>query len=164
MKYLLICILATLISTSKAQPIQSATADELVEKLAQPFSNTRSLTARNLIPQAKIVDLLIQFEFDSSRLKPDSKPILDALVSALKNDKLKDTPFLIEGHTDAKGTKEYNQTLSVRRANSVVEYLTQQGIEEDRLNALGKGCSELYKTDQPYAMENRRVRIISQPK
>jgi hypothetical protein len=41
------------------------------------------------------VDLLIQFEFDSSRLKPDSKPILDALVSALKNDKLKDTPFLI---------------------------------------------------------------------
>jgi hypothetical protein len=107
--------------------------------------------------------MIIQFEFDSSKIKTESKPILDSLAGALKNDRLKDIPFLVEGHTDAKGTAAYNQALSVRRADAIVDYLTQQGIEPQRLKANGKGFSELLLTDKPFAMENRRVRVSTIP-
>jgi outer membrane protein OmpA-like peptidoglycan-associated protein len=146
-----------------AQAVSTATPEELIEKLSTPYSTSRSLTARNLAPQAKSVDLVIQFEFDSAKLKNESKPLLDSLASALKSDRLKDMPFIVEGHTDAKGTESYNQNLSLKRANSVVEYMVQQGVEIDRLKPQGKGFSELLMPDRPYAMENRRVRITSQP-
>lgn len=161
MKSIFYALLFLNLSTVFAQPVSTATSDELIDKLSTPYSSTRSL--RNLKPQPKSVDLVIQFEFDSAKLKPESKPLLDSLASALKSDRLKDMPFLVEGHTDAKGTFEYNQNLSLKRANSVVEYLAQQGISADRLQPQGKGFSELLMPDKPLAMENRRVRITSQP-
>lgn len=143
-----------------AQSLSSATSNELVDKLAPPpATQTRSL--RNLTPAPRNVDLVIQFDFDSAKIKSESKPLLDTLADAMKNDRLKTVQFQIEGHTDAKGTAEYNQTLSLNRANAVVEYLSSQGIETDRLKAEGKGFSELLIPTKPYAMENRRVRVTA---
>ena len=161
MKFPIFFLLSAFIATAQAQPLKSATTEELIEKLAEPYSNSRSLTPRNLNIQPRSVDMMIQFEFDSSKIKAESKPILDSLAGALKNDRLKDVPFLVEGHTDAKGTVGYNQALSIRRANSGVEYLTQQGIEAERLKPIGKGFAELFVSDKPFAMENRRVRITT---
>ena len=163
MKFLILLLLSAFFAMAQAQPLKSATTEELIEKLAEPYSNSRSLTTRNLSLQPRSVDMIIQFEFDSSKIKTESKPILDSLAGALKNDRLKDMPFLVEGHTDANGTSEYNQALSVRRANAVVDYLTQRGIEAQRLKAEGKGFSELLLTDKPFAMENRRVRVSTIP-
>jgi hypothetical protein len=112
-----------------------------------------------LEPQPRSLDLVIQFEFDSAKLKSESKPLLDNLSTALKSDRLKSIQFKVEGHTDAKGTEAYNQALSLKRANAVVEYMTQQGIEAERLKAEGKGFAELLVPEKPLAMENRRVRI-----
>jgi outer membrane protein OmpA-like peptidoglycan-associated protein len=159
MRNLSLFILSALSFLAQAQPIKSATSDELIEKLAVPFANTRSLTARNLEPQPRSLDLVIQFEFDSAKLKPESKPLLNNLSMALKSERLKSIQFKVEGHTDAKGTEAYNQTLSLKRANAVVEYMTQQGIETERLKAEGKGFAELLIPEKPLAMENRRVRI-----
>jgi outer membrane protein OmpA-like peptidoglycan-associated protein len=163
MKLILFILSLVTMVAAQSQPAKSLSTDELIEKLAVPYSNSRSLTSRNLVPQPKSVDLVIQFEFDSAKVKAESKPQLDSLAAALKSDRLKDMPFLVEGHTDAKGSAEYNQNLSLKRANSVVEYLAQQGVESDRLRAEGKGFNELLFPDKPLAMENRRVRITSIP-
>jgi len=159
MKHFSFLLLSALSFLAQAQPVKSATSEELIERLAVPFANTRSLTARNLEPQPRSLDLVIQFEFDSAKLKSESKPLLDNLSTALKSDRLKSIQFKVEGHTDAKGTEAYNQNLSLKRANAVVDYMTQQGIEADRLKAEGKGFAELLVPKKPLAMENRRVRI-----
>jgi len=159
MKHLSFILLLALSCLAQAQSVKSATSEELIEKLAVPFANSRSLTARNLEPQPRSLDLVIQFEFDSAKLKSESKPLLDNLSTALKSDRLKSIQFKLEGHTDAKGTEAYNQVLSLKRANAVMDYMTQQGIEAERLQAQGKGFAELLMPDKPLSMENRRVRI-----
>ena len=69
--------------------------------------------------------------------------------------------FNVEGHTDAKGSENYNQNLSMRRAESVVTYMADKGIEKVRMESIGKGFSDLLYLDKPQAMENRRVRITT---
>jgi outer membrane protein OmpA-like peptidoglycan-associated protein len=69
--------------------------------------------------------------------------------------------FRVEGHTDGKGQAAYNQQLSERRAAAVVQYLAQRGVGTERLQAQGKGFSELLKPEDPLAAENRRVRIVA---
>lgn len=143
------------------RPLDSATVDELVDKLApDPFVRSRSL-GRNLAPAAKSIDLVIQFDFDSAKLQSSSKPLLDNLANAMKSDRLLQINFKIEGHTDAKGTEAYNQNLSQKRAESVVIYMAEKGVDRSRLESVGKGFSELLYPDKPYAMENRRVRITT---
>jgi outer membrane protein OmpA-like peptidoglycan-associated protein len=163
-------LLALLLISSSAYsqvsaPIKSATANDLLEMLAPPEDQpkTRSLTSRNVAPQPKSVDLVIQFDLDSARLKEPSKPLLDSLVDAMKNDRLANVRFKVEGHTDAQGSEQHNRKLSQSRAESVMSYLTSKGVDQDRLSGEGKGFSELLLPEKPKAAENRRVRITIQP-
>jgi outer membrane protein OmpA-like peptidoglycan-associated protein len=144
---------------ASAQPINSATVDELVDKLAPPKAVTRSL--RNLAPEPRKIDLMVQFDFNSARLQDSSKPLLVSLAEAMGNERIKALRFKVEGHTDAVGKASYNKQLSERRAQSVLEFLSNKGVEKDRLTAEGKGASELLLPDKPDAMENRRVRITT---
>jgi len=140
--------------------MKNASVDQLVEQLAGPEQpKTRSL--RNLKPEPRSIDLVIQFDFDSAKLQESSKPLLDNLVAAMKNDRLMSVRFKVEGHTDAKGSEAYNQNLSMRRAESVVNYMADKGIEKERMEGIGKGFSDLLYPDKPQAMENRRVRITT---
>jgi hypothetical protein len=73
---------------------------------------------------------------------------------------IKDHRFLIEGHTDAKGSQNYNLLLSKRRANSVKSFLIANGIAEQRLTVDGKGALDLIDPVNPYSASNRIVRLI----
>ncbi len=166
MKTLLALLLISTSAYSQVQvPIKNATASDLVEKLApaEDQPKTRSMGSRNIIPQPKSIDLVIQFDLDSARLKPDSMPLLISLVEAMKSDRLMSIKFKIEGHTDAQGSQEHNLKLSQSRAESVIAYMSDQGIDKERLLGEGKGFSELLLPDKPKAAENRRVRITTQP-
>jgi len=138
---------------------ENLSVDSMVEKLA-PAPKTRSLT-RNLVPTRAKLDLTIHFDFNSDKLQDRSKPLLDNLASAMKNDRLSELKFRVEGHTDAKGTASYNEALSKRRADAVVNYLSQQGIEGARLQPEGKGFKELFITAEPLSALNRRVSIVT---
>lgn len=143
--------------------IQSANSDELVEKLNPNSSGMRMRGMRNLTPEAKespSVDLSIQFEFNSAKLLPESKPLLQNLAKAINSSQLKSYTFLVEGHTDIIGTAEYNQNLSIQRAITVSNYLASLGVSKGRLKAVGKGSNELLMPERPDAPENRRVKII----
>ena len=138
---------------------ENISVDSMVEKLA-PAPKTRSLT-RNLVPTAAKLDLTIHFDFNSEKLQERSKPLLGNLAAAMRNDRLNQLKFRVEGHTDAKGTAAYNEALSKRRADSVVAYLADQGIEPTRLQPQGKGFRELIDPSNPNAETNRRVTIVS---
>ena len=166
MKTLLaLLLISTAVFSQAPAPIKKATATDLVEKLAptEDQPKTRSLGSRNIVPQPKRVDIVIQFDLDSAKLKEPSKPLLDNLVEAMKNDRLAAIKFKVEGHTDAQGSEQHNFKLSQSRAESVMAYLTSQGIDKDRLSGEGKGFSELLVPEKPKAAENRRVRITTLP-
>ncbi len=82
----------------------------------------------------------ILYEFDSWELQTQFKDSLNGLVQTLQ-----DNPHIVielASHTDSRGTHEYNDTLSLRRAQEVVEYLVEQGIEPERIEAAGYGKRE----------------------
>jgi OOP family OmpA-OmpF porin len=109
------------------------------------------------------LSLAIQFELNSSRVRPESGPLLGNLVAAMQSPELKTSRFLIEGHTDATGHPSTNQRLSQERADEVRLYLVALGVHPSRLRAVGKGSSDLADPLNPQAAHNRRVRVVTQP-
>lgn len=101
----------------------------------------------------------IEFATNSSQLSASSQTNLKELAEVLN--KYEDTEILIEGHTDSTGDRDYNQTLSEKRASSVSSYLTSLKVANARLTNVG------YGPDQPVAenttasgrQKNRRVEV-----
>ncbi|MBI3148771.1 MAG: OmpA family protein [Betaproteobacteria bacterium] len=110
----------------------------------------------------RAVDLEIPFEFNSARLSEDGKEILVQLGQALTSDSLSGVKSIVlEGHTDAKGNAGYNRVLSLRRAQTVKDFLAQkQSVPASKLKAVGKGSTELADPKNPEDGVNRRVRVI----
>lgn len=108
------------------------------------------------------IDLQIFFDYDSAELGPKAQPTLIALGNVLSKPDFKGTVFLINGHTDARGSAEYNQQLSERRAAAVRRALIEQfKLAPDTLIAAGFGKEQLKVPGQPFAGENRRVEIVN---
>jgi outer membrane protein OmpA-like peptidoglycan-associated protein len=106
--------------------------------------------------------LLITFETNSAELSAEARRQLDVVGAALKNDRLADYKFSVEGHADPRGEAGFNMELSRQRAESVRAYLVAaHGIGPERLVAEGKGDRELLNTAHPAAPENRRVTIVT---
>ena len=102
----------------------------------------------------------ILFGFDKSGLSNDAKLNLDKLVTVLDN--YADTNIEIQGHTDSKGSEAYNQDLSVQRTRKVSYYLTDKGINSDRLTVKGFGETlPKYENDTENGRsQNRRVEFL----
>ena len=157
-----------------AQADETPTAQQMIEQL-KPVAHTRSL-GRNLkvegLPPAvagqpldevkpSLTLAMIQFDFNSARVKAESQPVLSNLAEALQSKELLNSKFAVEGHTDAKGSAGYNLKLSQSRADAVRKYLASKGVAEQRLVATGKGSTELANPQEPLNAENRRVRIVN---
>ncbi|MGR8919171.1 MAG: OmpA family protein [Gammaproteobacteria bacterium] len=101
----------------------------------------------------------VNFDTNSARLRPESGAILDRAVKVLMDNA--SVHVRVEGHTDSRGSAEYNRQLSERRAQSVVDYLVSKGIAVDRLAAIGYGESApVAPNDTKENMfKNRRVEL-----
>lgn len=102
----------------------------------------------------------VHFDFDRAALRPDAFGALDADVAALKE--RGDVKVEVAGHTDSRGSDEYNVNLSQRRAEAVRNYLISKGIAADRLTAKGYGESQPVAdnaTDEG-RFKNRRVELV----
>jgi outer membrane protein OmpA-like peptidoglycan-associated protein len=102
----------------------------------------------------------VNFDFDKATLRPDAIPILDEAARTLKTES--SLLVSVEGHTDSRGTDEYNQALSVRRATTVRNYLSEHGVDAGRLTVVGHGESRPVAsndTDDGRA-QNRRVELL----
>ena len=102
----------------------------------------------------------IQFEFNSYRLLPSAKRLLDKLGDVFNDELMLNKTIRIEGHADASGQSEYNRRLSYNRALAVQQYLVHyHRIAVSRLPVYGVGESRPYDRDNPYAAINRRVGV-----
>jgi OmpA-OmpF porin, OOP family len=110
------------------------------------------------------VNLTVNFANGSAELTPDAMRTLDELGRALASKDLAAYRFRIEGHTDTVGARDYNQSLSERRAEAVVSYVSRKyGVEPSRLQAVGMGEEGLLVATPPQTAEprNRRVQVIN---
>lgn len=96
----------------------------------------------------------LMFDFDSYTLTNSTKSNLAELANTLN--KYSDTDILIEGHTDNKGTNDYNMSLSKRRSEAVANFLSSKNVKSGRITTKG------YGEEQPLTAndnENRRVEV-----
>ncbi len=127
--------------------------DDLQRQIAE--LNAKS-TNRGLV--VTLGDVL--FASGKADLQTSALPNLDKLAAFLK--KYTDRTVVIEGHTDSVGSDDANLGLSQRRANAVMDYLTDKGITADRLGATGKGETTPVADNESAngRQQNRRVEVI----
>lgn len=106
--------------------------------------------------------IAIEFDFNSARISPRSYRSIGLMADALYHPALYGYCFLIVGHTDAVGGREYNLKLSDRRAEAIRQALINPfGIGKLRIDTLGLGEEQLLNRSNPKAAENRRVQLIN---
>jgi outer membrane protein OmpA-like peptidoglycan-associated protein len=108
-------------------------------------------------------DFNVYFDFDSWTLKAEQLQVLTDVINSARTGG--QSNINIVGHTDTSGSSEYNQALSVRRANVVVEALVQMGARRAALHASGVGETDLAVAtgDGVREQKNRRTVITLQP-
>jgi outer membrane protein OmpA-like peptidoglycan-associated protein len=102
----------------------------------------------------------IHFELNKDKIRPESFPVLDAVVDVL--DKNPNIQLEVQGHTDNKGAAGYNKDLSNRRAHSVMKYLLLHGVTIGRLSAVGYGMERpiVDNGSEGNRALNRRVQFV----
>ncbi|MGI9550621.1 MAG: OmpA family protein [Aurantibacter sp.] len=115
---------------------------------------------KKLMAEGRLVVHDIHFEVDKYNIKEESYPALDKILVMLQEHE--DMEVNIEGHTDANGTNEDNQTLSEKRAEAVKNYFVSKGVKRYRLSSKGYGEEKpisMGDTEEAWA-QNRRVEFV----
>ena len=126
------------------------------------YSETEATTMTDVGPSsASVVDsfgFLIHFAYDSAEILPESRPYIDSVGAMLRLPEAQGRKLKIVGHTDARGSEQYNQALSERRAAAVRSYLKAEfGVAADQLEIMSEGETAPVAGSDPNAAENRRV-------
>jgi outer membrane protein OmpA-like peptidoglycan-associated protein len=181
-KSLTVCFLTVLTSAhflsapAVAQSAEEMTAEQLeaafmTQKtrglVIAPSANSAATTGAAVEPTeaaAQHVELAdedqvyvpISFDFDSAALRSDQVPKLATLCQVMS--KIDVQTFRIVGHTDASGSADYNERLSLLRAQEVKRHMvTECGVPDSKLEAIGVGEQFPLDKANPRADENRRV-------
>jgi len=133
-----------------------------MDKQAEEIKNTVPDAKVERVGEGIVVEFSsnVLFAFDKSTLSDDAKINLDKLVKVLNN--YPDTDIEVQGHTDSKGSKAYNQALSERRANEVADYLTREGITASRttIKGFGETVPKYENETAEGRAQNRRVEFL----
>lgn len=134
---------------------QPPAPEELADILYKPrYRNVQGKQEK----QPDLFGMMINFELDSTKILPESLPLLDSVGEMLTMERVKDHALVVEGHTDARGTKQHNQGLSERRAQAIKKYLADSfEISPKRLVTVGQGETKLHDGSDPKNPVNRRV-------
>ncbi|SJM37317.1 Outer membrane protein P6 precursor [Psychrobacter pasteurii] len=102
---------------------------------------------------------IVHFAFDSSAINAEAANVLNEQVAFLKN--YPDAVVLVAGHTDERGSREYNHALGERRAQAVKNYLASQGVADARVETIsyGEDRPAATGTDEASHAENRRAEL-----
>jgi peptidoglycan-associated lipoprotein len=145
-------------SDEAAAAAAAADAARAAEQAAASAASAEEMRMREAVDA---VGNIFYFEFDSSTLTSEARGALDAHVALLKGN---DRTIRLEGHTDERGTREYNLALGERRANSVRDYMVANGISSLRLESISYGEERplAYGSGESNWAQNRRVELIAQ--
>jgi peptidoglycan-associated lipoprotein len=100
------------------------------------------------------------FEYDSAELRPDARSTLEALATRMQ--KQPQCQFVIEGHCDERGTREYNLALGEKRASVAMRYLAALGVDPTRMQTVsyGKERPAVTGSGEEVWAQNRRAMIV----
>ena len=137
---------------------------------ATSSSTSSSSSSKSLFAQAKqtAADKLIAvgdrvlFDYDSAKLDSSAKILLDSQSRFLRANT--DLNFVVEGHCDERGTREYNLALGEKRATAVRDYLVINGIDPDRIKVISYGKEKpavIGSNGMAYSKNRRAVTIIN---
>jgi OmpA-OmpF porin, OOP family len=153
---------------SNAMAQATPTSDEIIEFFSEAANHlgpargicvgTEEECAQRAQQARAGLDMLVNFDLDSAELTPRAREMLTEFAKALNDNRLQPHSFIVEGHTDALGSADYNLGLSERRASSVVSYLLSHGVEADRITAIGLG-KDNPRVDDAFDPVNRRVEM-----
>jgi outer membrane protein OmpA-like peptidoglycan-associated protein len=128
-------------------------------KRADPMHRAPLFAQLNNLAQLTIA---IEFDLNSARIKPKSYRAIGLMADALYHPALYGYCFLVVGHTDVTGRREYNLKLSERRAQSVQQALANPfGIPHQRVEEVGLGEEQLLDPGHPKSAVNRRVQLVN---
>ena len=136
----------------------SASASSSVDKKKSLFAAAKQTKAEKLIA----VGDRVLFDYDSAKLDSSAKILLDAQSRFLRANT--DLNFIIEGHCDERGTREYNLALGEQRATAVRDYLVIQGIDPDRIKVISYGKEKpavVGSNTMAWSKNRRAVTIIN---
>ena len=143
----------------------------VIEQLLKEWINERHNAAELSVParssKAIASEIEAVFADQLARAKSEvaeaSQALLEKVGEALQSSDLESFHFLVEGHTDALGSDEYNERLSIARAQAVAQYLEGRGIPEARLRPTGKGESApvASNANEEGRQRNRRVDFVN---
>lgn len=153
---------ATLMNVDMNDAIRSA-------PVRADYQDSRAIASALKIDESKPyeqrkIDLTVNFDFNSDQLTKDGERQVSEIAKALDDAALKKAHIIVEGHTDNVGGVEYNQNLSLRRADRVMSTLTQTfHIQPDRLSAKGYGKSRPVASNESEIgrAQNRRVTLVN---
>lgn len=117
---------------------------------------------QRVMTEGKFVTTDIRFDVNKADIRPESAPVIDQVFQVLRDHP--ELRFSVEGHTDSDGDPDWNEQLSLARAESVVRRLIEMGIAADRLTAKGWGAARPVadnRTPEGKA-QNRRVEFVKQ--
>lgn len=142
--------------------VTGAVIGRQMDKQAEEMKNNLPDAKVERVGEGIIVELndKILFGFDRSDLTPTATANLNKAIEVLK--KYPDTDIEVQGHTDSKGSENYNMKLSIRRATSVKNYLSENGVVASRLNVKGFGeaAPKYDNTTLDGQAQNRRVEFL----
>lgn len=147
---------------AQQQAAEEQAAQEAEEARVKAEAVKRQQMAEEMVKQelqALQNEQTVYFDFDRSNIKSDFFPVLDKHAEFLiKN---AGTKVVIEGHTDSRGTPEYNIALGERRAKAVQRYLVLQGVSPAQLELVSYGEERPVATgnDEQSWAQNRRVEL-----
>jgi OmpA-OmpF porin, OOP family len=141
--------------------IRQRAADRIKAKAKTDVALKRPPIAGELLKLPQI-SVEVRFDPDSSIVRPESYRTLGVIADALVRSTMLPYEFLIVGHTESGGRRDFNLTLSQRRADSIRDVLvTTFKISSKRLQALGLGEEQLQDANQPAAAINQQAQIVA---
>lgn len=124
-------------SLDRIAKMRQDSIDAAARARADSISAANAARERDLAALRAMLQAIVYFDFDKSNIRDDQRPTLDAMIPILQaNTGIK---IRIEGHTDSRGSDEYNQALGMRRANTAMRYLVSKGIDAGRIEVVSYG-------------------------
>jgi len=111
-------------------------------------------------PPRSGIDMRITFGLGSAEMTPQGRAEAAVFAKALTSPRLAGKKFLVEGHTDAIGDRDYNLKLSQERADAVAAYLRSLGVDGGRIQAKGFGFDKPLPNVPRASAANRRVQFV----
>ena len=149
-----------LVACAGSDKKEAEEAARAAEEAARAAEAAAAAEQQRLEEAAAAVGNVFYFEFDSSTLTPETVSALNAHIAALQGS---DKNVRLEGHTDERGTREYNMALGERRANSVRDYMVANGIATYRIETVSYGEERpvAYGSGESNWRQNRRVELVN---